>query len=128
VLKVAKKECEAFFGIGRWANSFLYNRKLRHSVESRQERMRSILWNWPLGQFFFMRRGAQMKLLLAQRAPRTRRVGGKSSLLNSGFESQQSCDMGDGLIIVRTWLHVSAGLSELLLNLLQSCTVNIRKE
>ena len=73
-------------------------------------------------------RGAQMKLLLAQRAPRTRRVGGKSSLLNSGFESQQSCDMGDGLIIVRTWLHVSAGLSELLLNLLQSCTVNIRKE
>jgi len=32
-------------------------RKLRHSVVSRQERMRSILWNRPLGQFFFTHMG-----------------------------------------------------------------------
>ena len=33
---------------------FYIIRKLRHSVVSRQERMRSILWNWPPGQFFFI--------------------------------------------------------------------------
>ena len=47
---------------------FLYYRKLRHSVVSRQERMRSILWNWPLGQFFFMRRPAYGSSLPRQRA------------------------------------------------------------
>ena len=63
---------------GRQAESaaFLYIRKLRHSVVSRQERMRSILWNWPLGQFFFMHTDVQMKcvskLTDARRASRGR--------------------------------------------------------
>jgi hypothetical protein len=39
--------------IKKHRNDILYIRKLRHSVVSRQERMRSILWNWPLDQFFF---------------------------------------------------------------------------
>ena len=55
---------------------FYIIRKLRHSVVSRQERMRSILWNWPLGQFFFMHTGVQMKcvskLTDARRASRGR--------------------------------------------------------
>ena len=41
---------------GNWndclSGLFLYYRKLRHSVVSRWERMRSSLWDWPLGQLF----------------------------------------------------------------------------
>ena len=70
---------------GKLSAIFSPYRKLRHSVVSRQERMRSILWNWPPGQFFFRRAASQADVLSRTRGETYQHGHAGTNLRNAGL-------------------------------------------